>query len=101
VTSTVYITVPEREADRIARALVKEELAACVNAVDCRSTYRWEGEVHTEPETVLLAKTTDDRYPDLRDRLEELHPHEVPCIERFEAADVAPDFGAWIDDSVR
>ena len=42
--------------------LVEERLAACVNRVACDSVYRWEGEVVTDDEVVLLAKTTDDRY---------------------------------------
>ena len=73
----------------------------CVNRLECRSTFRWEGEVTTEEEVVLLAKTTAERYDELQDRAVELHPYEVPCVERFDEADVLESFGAWLDESVR
>ena len=98
---TAYVTAPPEAADDIATALVEEELAACVNRLECRSTFRWEGEVTTEEEVVLLAKTTAERYDELQDRVVELHPYEVPCVERFDEADVPESFGAWLDESVR
>jgi periplasmic divalent cation tolerance protein len=97
---TVYVTAPESTAAELAETLVDERLAACVNAVDCQSTYRWEGEVTTDAETILLIKTTAESYDRLVDRIEELHPYEVPCIERFDEAEVADSFGAWISESV-
>jgi periplasmic divalent cation tolerance protein len=98
---TVYVTVPRDSAAELASALVEERLAACVNRVDARSTYRWEGEVLEDEEAVLFAKTTDERYPDLRERVVELHPHDVPCVERFEEADVHGPYAEWVDASVR
>jgi periplasmic divalent cation tolerance protein len=92
---TVYITAPPGVAPEIARLLVEERLAACVNRVDCESTYRWEGAVHEESETVLLAKTTADRYADLHERVLEIHPHDVPCIERFDEDGVLEAFADW------
>jgi periplasmic divalent cation tolerance protein len=93
--TTVYITAPRETAPELARTLVEERLAACVNRVDCDSTYRWEGEIHDEGETILLAKTTAERYDALRDRVLDEHPHDVPCIERFDEDAVLPAFGAW------
>jgi periplasmic divalent cation tolerance protein len=97
---TVYITAPPAAADDIARALVEERLAACVNRVACDSVYRWEGEVHTDDEVILLAKTTDERYQTLRDRVVELHPYDVPCVERFEETAVLDAFADWRAESV-
>jgi len=98
---TAYVTAPPEAADDIDEALVEEELAACVNRLECRSTFRWEGEVTTEPEVVLLAKTTAARYEDLWARVAELHPCDVPCVERFDEDDVLESFGGWLDESVR
>lgn len=81
---TAYVTAPREAAADLASMLVEERLAACVNRLDCRSTYRWEGAVEAEDEAVLFVKTTDDRYPALVERIVELHPHDVPCIERFD-----------------
>lgn len=98
---TVYITAPRDAAPEIARTLVEERRAACVNRFDCDSVYRWDGEIHADGETVLLAKTTDDRYDALRDRVLDLHPDEVPCIERFDESDTLDAFGNWRAESVR
>ena len=97
---TVYVTAPRDAADDLARLLVEERLAACVNVVDCESTYRWEGEVHEDDEAILFAKTTDDACETLMERVGEVHPHDVPCIERFEEARVAGPFARWRGDVV-
>ncbi|AFK19302.1 divalent-cation tolerance protein CutA [Haloferax mediterranei ATCC 33500] len=49
---TVYITAPPSSADELARTLVEERLAACVNRVSCDSVYRWDGDVHDDEETI-------------------------------------------------
>ena len=97
---TVYITAPPEEADSIAETLVEERLAACVNRLSTTSTYRWEGEIHRDDEALLLAKTTDDAYDDLVDRVRELHPYDVPCIERFDESHVLESFAEWRAESV-
>ncbi len=99
--TTVYVTAPKSAAPEIASELVESELAACVNRFDCRSTYRWEGDVVHEEEVALLIKTTADRYEDVESRIEALHPHDVPCIERFDESDRVAPFSAWVDESVR
>lgn len=92
---TAYITAPPDDAGDIAEKLVEERLAACVNRFPCTSVYRWDGEVHRDDEVVLLAKTTADAYDDLEARVEELHPYDVPCVERFEEGDVLESFAEW------
>ena len=78
----VYCTVPSAPvADALARTLVEERLAACVNRIaGVVSTYRWEGEVKADPELLLLIKTTADRFEALRARIVELHPYELPGV---------------------
>ncbi|WP_254544170.1 divalent-cation tolerance protein CutA [Halomarina pelagica] len=98
---TAYVTAPPEFADELATALVEEELAACVNAVPCSSTYRWQGSVVEDDEVVLLAKTTAERYPDLEARVVELHPYDVPCVERFEESALLGPFADWRAESVR
>lgn len=97
---TLYVTAPPEAADDLAGALVAERLAACVNRVPCESTYRWEGEVHTDDEEILLVKTTADRGQAVVDFVEERHPYDVPCIEVFEAEAALPSFADWIDGAV-
>ncbi|ELY99017.1 CutA1 divalent ion tolerance protein [Natrialba chahannaoensis JCM 10990] len=98
---TVYITAPPDAADALAETLIDEQLAACVNRLSTTSTYRWEGKIHHDDEAVLFAKTTDDAYDDLVDRVQQEHPYDVPCIERFDEADVLESFAQWRAESVQ
>ena len=71
----------EEEGARIARALVDERLAACVNIVPrIRSIYRWRGAVEDEAETLLVIKTSAASLEKLEARVRELHSYEVPEI---------------------
>jgi len=78
----LYVTAPNAEiAARIARALVEEKLAACVNIHgEMRSLYEWNGNVELKQETPLFVKTTTIMAEKARDRIMVLHPHETPCI---------------------
>jgi periplasmic divalent cation tolerance protein len=91
-------TCPDAEtAARIARALVEERLAACVNRLPgVTSTYRWQGEIHEDAEVLLVIKTTPERFDALRDRLAELHPYEVPELVALEIADGLLAYLAWL-----
>jgi periplasmic divalent cation tolerance protein len=98
--TTVLITAPPDAASELARTLVEERLAACVNRFPVESTYRWDGAIHEEREVVLLAKTADERYEALVDRVNELHPYDVPAVERFDEDDVLDAYAAWRDEAV-
>ena len=78
----VFVTAPDAEvAERLARGLVEERLAACVNLIPgIRSFYRWEGAVQNDAEVLLVVKTRTDRLEALASRLQELHPYELPEI---------------------
>jgi periplasmic divalent cation tolerance protein len=98
---TLFVTAPPDAAAELASDVLEERLAACVNRLDCRSTYRWEGEVHDEDEEILLVKTTEERVDECREWLETEHPYEVPCIERFDASETLPSFAEWRADVVK
>jgi periplasmic divalent cation tolerance protein len=67
------------DAGALARTLVEERLAACVNVLPpMQSTYRWRDQIEVEPERQLVIKTSQDRLIDLQNRLVALHPYEVP-----------------------
>lgn len=68
-------------AERIARTLVEQRLAACVNQLaPVYSTYRWEGVIEEAEEVPLLVKTTRERYPELEAAIRSMHPYTVPEI---------------------
>lgn len=76
----VMTTVPdEATGEKLARALVEAELAACVNIVPgVRSIYRWQGKLCDDRELICLIKSRPAALPALAARLRELHPYEVP-----------------------
>ena len=97
----LYCTCPDTEtAQRIARALVEQKLAACVNIVpDLRSIYRWKGEVQDEAEFLLLIKTRESRVSELTKCIRSLHPYELPEVIAVPVvAGLAPYFD-WIRDN--
>jgi periplasmic divalent cation tolerance protein len=76
----VLSTVPDDEsAERLARTLIDEKLAACVNLYPpMMSIYRWKGQVERSAERQLVIKTTRERVPALEARLKALHSYELP-----------------------
>ena len=93
-----FITAPDPEcAATIARALVEERLAACVNLLPgVRSIYRYEGAVHDEGETLLIVKTRAERARALEARVRALHPYELPEVVRLDVAGGSPAYLAWV-----
>lgn len=99
-TDTVWLYVtagsPE-EGLEIARALVEERLVACANLLPgATSVYRWEGRVHEDPETVLVAKTAADRVEAVTARVRALHSYDCPCVVALPIRGGNSDFLAWI-----
>jgi periplasmic divalent cation tolerance protein len=91
-------TCPDRAtADRLASALVDEQLAACVNILPgATSVYRWEGRIERESEALLLIKTVAERFDALQERLALLHPYEVPEIIATPITAGLPAYLSWI-----
>ncbi|HZN55374.1 MAG TPA: divalent-cation tolerance protein CutA [Candidatus Polarisedimenticolaceae bacterium] len=88
----------DEEASKIASALVERGLAACVSVVPgVRSTYRWEGRMLTESESLLVIKTRRERFEAVRRAIREMHSYDVPEVILLEIADGDPDYLAWID----
>jgi periplasmic divalent cation tolerance protein len=98
----VHCTVPDlATAERIARALVEEGLAACVSRQPgLRSVYRWQGAIEEAEEVLLSIKTTAARFDALRERVLALHPYEVPEIVAVEVAQAHPAYAAWVEASI-
>jgi len=85
------------EASRIANALVDERFAACVNILPpIRSIYRWQGAIEQAEETLLLIKSTTERFPALRDRIHELHSYEVPEIVGVPICEGSAAYLSWV-----
>ena len=92
----VLTSCPPDRGDAIAAALVEARVAACVSQLrGAVSTYRWDGAVCHEAETLLLIKTPRDCLDACTAALRGVHPYEVPEIVVLHAADVASSYLAW------
>ena len=78
----VLCTCPDGDtAAQLARTLVEQGLAACVNVIDCvRSIYRWRGETMEDREVLLVIKAPAARYERLEQAIVASHPYELPEI---------------------
>jgi periplasmic divalent cation tolerance protein len=90
------------EAERIAKKIVGEKLAACVNVVpNISSTYRWKGKIERSRETLLLIKTSGEKLDKVIKRIEELHSYEVPEIIALPIERGLPEYLKWLKESLR
>ena len=98
----IYVTAGSTsEASRLARALVEERLAACVNQIGpIQSLYRWEGKLEESVEQLLIIKSRKDLFPALEKRVRELHSYSVPEIVALPIIDGSPDYLRWLGEQV-
>ncbi|MDA8092201.1 MAG: divalent-cation tolerance protein CutA [Nitrospiraceae bacterium] len=96
----VFITAPDEEmAARIAKALVGETLAACVNIVrGVRSIYSWQGNIEDEAEVLLIAKTKKSLFEKLSRRVKDLHSYQTPEIIALPITAGVPEYIDWLND---
>jgi periplasmic divalent cation tolerance protein len=86
------------EAEGLARRVINEHLAACVNVLSpVRSFYRWKGEIQDSDEWLLIIKSTRDKFDALRAALESAHTYEVPEVVAISIVDGSPNYLSWIE----
>ena len=91
----------EEEAEKLARSLVGQHLAACVNVIPrVRSYYRWQGAIESADEYMLVIKSSRARMPDLLASLQKEHSYEVPEALALPVVDGAPNYLNWLDSSL-
>ncbi len=97
----VLVTCPPQGAERIARPLVEERLAACVNVVrGITSIFRWQGDVSSESEELLVIKSTRRSWDALCRRVRELHTYDTPEIVCLKIEDGYKPYLDWLNSSV-
>jgi periplasmic divalent cation tolerance protein len=96
----VMVSCPGEEvAHDIARTLMEERLIACAQVTaPVMSVYRWRGEVEESLESLLLAKTREQLFEGVRQRVRELHPYEVPEIVAVDLAHGDREYMEWIEE---
>ena len=85
------------EAKKIAQELVERRLASCVNIIpQIQSVYRWQGQVESAEEWLLLIKTRSRRFDEVRDAIEALHSYELPECIMLEIAEGDKAYLDWL-----
>ncbi len=96
----IYTLFPDEEsARRMASSVIGDGLAACVNILaPCLSFYEWEGAVQENSEVPVILKSTAARADDLIERIESMHPYEVPAILSWPIVRAPHAFAKWVND---
>jgi len=90
------------EARRIARKLIEERLASCVNLTPgVRSLYRWKGAIEEADECLLVIKSSRDLFDRLRLELEKAHTYEVPEVVAVPILAGSPNYMNWLDSELK
>ena len=95
----VLTNLPDQEtAQRLARDLVEQRLAACVNiAAPVTSLYHWHGALETAQEVPLWIKTSQEAYPRLEAAIRESHPYELPEIVAISITRGLEAYLRWVE----
>ncbi len=98
-TILIYVTCTDKaEAQALSRTLVEERLAACANIFPSHdSVYRWEGKIEQTQEVVVILKTRESLFEQVKDRICALHSYECPCILAIPVEKGHAPFLEWIE----
>ena len=101
VISVYAVFANAEEAERIGRAMVEKQFAACVNLLGpTRSIYRWKGRIETTDEVAAIFKTTEEQVDGLMTRIAGMHSYDVPCIVAWPIDKVLGNYADWVESSV-
>lgn len=94
----VLTNLPDRAtAEQVARTLITDHAAACVNVMaECTSFYRWQENIESDGEVPLLIKTTRSAYPRLEAVIRKHHPYELPEIIAVPVDTGLPGYLQWV-----
>ena len=98
----VLVTVGSlQQGENIARTLLTQKLAACVNMSAIDSWYWWEGKINSDQEYQLIIKTNLDKLSALTDKIKTLHDYEVPEIVAIPISDGSKSYLDWLGDNLK
>ena len=100
----IFCNCSPDEAEGLARTLVSERLAACVNVIPgVRSFYEWDGALQDDQEYMLLIRTTTERVAALSQRIRELHSYDTPevVVVPVDVGRSDPRYLSWVRQMTR
>ena len=101
VMTKIYISCSSRkEAEKIARFLLKKRLAACCTIIPrADSFYLWPSKsekITKHQDTILLVTTKKEKYKIIEREVKHLHSYQVPCIFEIPVGRVSAPYLAWL-----
>ena len=97
----IYITCKdEKEAVKISKQLLDKKLIACSNMHPIRSMYHWNGKLQDDKEFVIIAKTKEKNYKEIKEEVQKLHSYDVPCILKINA-EANKSYDNWVNEEVK
>ncbi|NUN05489.1 MAG: divalent-cation tolerance protein CutA [Bdellovibrio sp.] len=100
-----YVPCPDKAtAEKIAQTLLQEKIVGCANIIPgMESMYWWQGKLETSSEYILLLKAlkTSDAQNRITNRVQELHPYEVPCVMTLPVLGINGSFKNWLEESLK
>ena len=100
--SITLVTVPSKEeSEKISRSLVEKDLAACVNIIpSVQSVYKWEGEINTDNELLLVIKGRTDNLEALEKEVLQLHSYDTPEVISFSIEKGNKEYLNWLSNTL-
>ena len=97
--SIIYITTSgESESKKIAKILLQEKLAACVNIIpNITSIYLWNELIEEDSESIMFVKTRSELVEKIINRVQEVHTYEIPCILQITVKKGSKKYLEWIE----
>ena len=96
----VMCTAPPESSGKLARSVVEERLASCVNITQVRSTFLWKDELKEEAKDLLIMKTATEKAEALAARIISLHPYDLPEIVVLPVIGGDEGYLDWISETV-
>lgn len=99
----VYITARNlKEARKIAFALLKDRLVACINIVpEIESSYWWKGKLEQHSESLIIAKTRKELVNKIIETVKKHHSYTVPCVNAIPIIKGNTDWLRWLDKEIK
>lgn len=92
----IYIPCKDsKEARKISLHLLEKRLIACANIVPIRSMYRWKEKIVRDKEVLIIAKTTDKNYSEIKKEVKKVHSYELPSIIKISSIS-NKEYDAWV-----